>query len=166
MVEALGKLMRLAVDDKRQTCTLEEELSMLKYYITIQQIRFGKRLSFECVDLPEFNKVIVPKLIIQPLLENAIFYGMESSVIVLQVKITFLYKDKMLLINVCDNGSGIEPDFLQRINAGDYESKGTGIGLKNIRDRMQIHYGNTADLIICSTLGEGTQVILKIPIVH
>ncbi|MBB6633465.1 sensor histidine kinase [Cohnella thailandensis] len=164
MVEALGKLMRQTVDNKSQTRTLAEELEMVHHYITIQKIRFGKRLAYESAPIAEQRQILVPKLMLQPLVENSISYGMERAGTILTIVIAVECIDDMMYIRVSDNGPGMEPELLERIMTGDYESKGTGIGLKNIRDRMRILYGNFSSFALRSTPGEGTEVILGIPL--
>lgn len=163
MVISLGNLLRSSISNKESIITLEEELKLLNDYINIQKIRFDKRLEFHC-DVDEYvQKFYILKLTLQPIVENSIKYGLETLTGVCKITITSERREEYFQIIIKDNGQGIPKATIDAIKQKTNISKGTGIGLANIDDRIKLFYGNDFGLEIESMENEGTIVKVTIP---
>lgn len=163
MVEALGSLLRTSINLKEPLIPLSKELDIINHYITIQKYRFEERLDFH-VDVPE--KLLycsIPKLSLQPLVENAINYGLEQMIDTCMIKIHAYVENELLFIAVEDNGPGMEEQFVTQLLSGHVKPKGSGLGLKNIEDRIKLLYGDAYGLKVESELNGGTKVTLMLP---
>lgn len=161
---ALGNLMRFALRPDTYI-TLEQEVESLKDYIHIQEYRYGDRLAAQ-IQIPEdLYGYSIPKLVIQPILENAIVHGVEDKVGDAQVTVTGEKKGDILFIRVKDNGVGMSEEVIERIfGSGEspQKGKGTSIGLCNVHKRLKMHYGEAFGIQIFSEIGKGTEVVLKL----
>ncbi|GGF99923.1 sensor histidine kinase [Paenibacillus abyssi] len=164
MVESLGYLLRSSISNKEALITLEEELTIIRNYITIQKIRFEERLDFVQVIPPELSRCLIPKFSLQPLVENAVNYGLEQMIETCRIRIEAKQKEGCLFITVSDNGPGMDQEFLEKQRAGQTESKGTGIGLRNIDERIKLLFNDNYGIEIKSERGSGTQVTLRLPV--
>ena len=163
MVESLGFLLRNSISLKKPLITIEEELSTVKNYIIIQQYRFEDRLDFQMEVSSDLYKYAIPKLTLQPLVENAIHYALEPMIEPCKIRIySIANKDSFNLI-VEDNGPGMEPQILEKIKKGEIETRGQGVGLNNINDRMKLSFGEEYGIKIDSAPNEGTKVIIVLP---
>lgn len=163
MVQALSKLFRSTVSNKETAITVKEELDLLENYITIQKIRFEDRLEYYNDVEEEFYKYMIPKFILQPLVENSIKYALERYSETCVIKIYAGKTDEGMRLYIEDNGPGIDSEQLERIkNNQPVESK-SGIALKNIRRRLEIMYHTDNAMEFVSKEGEGTTIILNIP---
>lgn len=141
MVEALGFLLRGTLSGEDSEITIQTELEFVEKYLTIQQQRFGSQL---CVSMDIDETLLefkIPKLIIQPLVENAIHYALEECVEVCCVKIKVGQKNQHLFIEVKNNGSSFEPDLLMKLKQHKRNPNGFGIGLLNIEQRIKLMFG-------------------------
>ncbi|MFC4302280.1 cache domain-containing sensor histidine kinase [Cohnella boryungensis] len=163
MVESLAFLLRNSISMKEEILTLAEELEVVVSYVTIQKIRFDERLDFELEAPSGLLSRRLPKLTLQPLLENAIHYALEPTIgrsrIVVRAELT---ADR-LCISVEDDGPGMPPDVLERLRSGELKTRGTGIGMLNIDDRIKLAFGEQYGLRIDSAPGKGTRVIVELP---
>lgn len=163
MVEALGNLMRNSINFKEDIITVEEELEIVNSYLTIQKYRFDDRLEFQ-LDIPSnFMKCRIPKLILQPLLENSFKHAVETSVYTSVIKLQAYQEEDKLFIRVEDNGPGIDPLILQKVKEGMVKPIGTGIGLNNIDNRIKLFTGEQYGLRIENLLGKGTAITVVLP---
>lgn len=163
MVEALGLLFRSSVSLKKPLLTLAEEIQIVRSYITIQRIRFEERLSFT-MDVPDkFMNASIPKLTLQPLLENAIQYALESMIGICEIRVVALEAGDEVQIIVEDNGPGMPEDTLDLLKDGSLKTRGNGIGLLNIDDRIRLSFGEGFGLRIQSEQGKGTRIIVRLP---
>lgn len=164
IVSSLGNLMRFALGPDTYI-TLEKEVCNLRDYIKIQEYRYGDRLKAS-VEIPEeLMAYRIPKLLIQPILENAIVHGVEDKVGDAEVAVTGEMAENTLFIYVRDNGIGMSLEIIHRIFKDDKtveKSKGTSIGLRNVHRRLKMHYGDEYGIRINSRMGEGTEVILTL----
>jgi two-component system sensor histidine kinase YesM len=163
MVEALGNLLRCAISNKASLITLEQEMDLLWDYITIQQIRFGDRLQFEMEIPPEWRRLPIPKLTLQPIVENSIRYGLEAITGACRIRISTLEEPDCLVIVVEDNGPGIDPDILAKLSRGEVIPNGSGIGLENIDDRLRLMFGERYGLEVGRRAEEGGVIRICIP---
>ncbi|ASA20127.1 sensor histidine kinase [Paenibacillus donghaensis] len=163
MVISLGYLLRSSISLKQNVITVAEELEIVKHYITIQKHRFQHRLDFH-MNVPEtFYGVSLPKLTLQPLLENAIQYGVETMIEPCRITLSAELMDDKFALIVEDLGPGMEEEFLQRVLRGEVQTRGTGIGLLNIRDRIQLAFGEDYGIRVESVAGAWTRVIVLLP---
>lgn len=143
--------------------TLEDELELIDRYIDIQSLRFEDRFTCE-IDVPDWlQSCLVPKLVLQPLVENAIIHGVvdrEDGYIKLQAE----EQDGDLLLSVSDNGCGIPPDVLRRLNSKDQKIPGEHLGLFNVSSIIRLHFGEKYGISAETTPGEGSCVRLLLPI--
>ena len=142
--------------------TIQEELDMVKSFVAIQKTRYQGRIDFEVTAEGELGRYYTPRMVLQPLVENAISYGaepyLEKCGITVEVREN---ADKIAMI-VRDTGAGMSAEELEAVRRSDYIPKGHGIGLKNIRERLAMD-DNRSVFIINSEIGRGTRVEIYIP---
>ncbi|MFD1954768.1 histidine kinase [Paenibacillus thailandensis] len=163
MVESLGALLRLSINVKDPIISLSRELEIINHYITIQKFRFEERLDFRIEVPSHLHYCSVPKLSLQPLVENAVNYALEQMVETCVIRLTASADASRLLISVEDNGPGMAKELVDSLRRGEVKPKGTGLGLQNIEERIKILYGDEYGLMIDSAPGEGTKVTLVLP---
>lgn len=159
---------RLRVSDIQIFDTLEQEKMIVDQYIVIQQCRFESDFAVNWSIGKDLLEIQIPKNIIQPLVENSMLHGLideEDGRIHGAIWITAEQIEKDLCLSVTDNGRGIEPELLEKLNKGSAagDSPGKHIGLKNIRERLVYLYGNRECMQIESTPGKGTRIKITIP---
>ncbi|MGG4102999.1 sensor histidine kinase [Paenibacillus lautus] len=163
MVQALAFLLRNSVSLKEPILTLGEELEIVRNYVIIQKFRFEDRLDFT-MDVKEQDlQRKIPKLSLQPLLENAIHYALEPSVNPCRITLSCKETPSAFCVIVEDDGPGMAPDTLTRLRSGEIATSGNGIGLLNIDERIKLAFGEHHGLAIDSGSGLGTQVMLSLP---
>ncbi|PZE19529.1 sensor histidine kinase [Paenibacillus xerothermodurans] len=163
MVEALGFLLRSSVNIKETLITVEEELAIVINYITIQKVRFEERLIFEMQVPAGAQSLLIPKLTLQPLLENCIHYALETMLEPCHIRISCRTEPGRLILIVRDNGPGVDTETLDRIRRGESSTRGSGIGLKNIEERIVLAFGEAYGLKLDSAPGGGFSVSVIIP---
>lgn len=175
MISELGKLIRFRLKNDSQQIILKEEIDFTKLYVNIVKRRFGDNLNVNWYIQEHIKDYLVPKYIIQPLIENAIIHGNRSSDLdVLNIQVKIKVVRGKIVISVMDNGAGIEYETLQKlkesisnnvINTGYHSNKGRGgIALENINSRLKIIYGNNSSLSIYSNENKGTRIELIFPV--
>ncbi|WP_086074797.1 sensor histidine kinase [Paenibacillus camerounensis] len=165
MVESLSQLLRGAMDNKRTMVTVREELELITSYMYIQKVRYGKRIDFSTeVDSGAMDSLI-PKFALQPVVENAVYHAVDQTAGVCHITIhsEAVNNGRDLVFAVSDDGPGIGADYLERLRSLDYEAKGTGIGLRNIHERLQLAFGGEYGIGMESEPGKGTCVRITIP---
>lgn len=143
--------------------TLEEELELVERYVNIQTIRFGDRFTCELDVAERYQSCLVPKLALQPLVENAILHGVadrEDG----YVKVWAGEEEGMLLLYVSDNGCGIPEEVLERLNGEIRQPSEGHLGMFNVDSILRLRYGASCGLSARSTPGEGSCVRLKMPL--
>ncbi len=156
MLVKLSELLRRALDTRdRQEVPLGEELAFLDRYLEIEQTRFGSRLRVDRDIDPAALEVMVPNLLLQPLVENAIKHGMEGLRRAGRIRISAHREGSFLRIAVRDNGAGLK--------AARPARGGHGIGLSNTRRRLEQLYGPRAELVMADAEGGGTEVTVRVP---
>jgi CHASE3 domain sensor protein len=189
MAYNLSKFFRLSLQKGKDEFTINETLEHLEYYIRIQQLRFGERFSYTVEIEESCREIKLAKLLIQPLIENAFIHGLEkrSSGGELKLNISLKQRDPlqngqeaMLNIDVINNGPGISEDrlyYIQRelskitlnengqISNHEENESDDLFGLKNVKSRIILVYGNKANLSINSRKDAGTCVTLRVPLV-
>ncbi len=166
MVKSLGNLLRNSISKQNYVMTIGEEAKLLEDYIAIQKIRYEERLEFNILVDETVRDCMIAKLTLQPIVENSINYGLEQlpGVCIINVK-TILHTDLIEFL-IEDNGPGIEQDFLTKLKNNEIQTKGSGIGLRNIDERIKMIFGEQYGLCINSTVGKGTVVSVCLPYVR
>ena len=181
MTEALATFFRYTISNVDHLVTLEDELSNIENYYIIQQYRFGDKLSLS-VEYEEegedFNSLDLklPKLILQPIVENSIYHGIEQKISKGMLRIIIERTSNRLLIRISDDGMGIEKELLDELNnklitnslddimESKKEKKG-GIAIINVNNRIKLLFGEEYGIYIYSTKGVGTDVEITLPII-
>lgn len=141
MVCSLANLFRSSVTGKEDVIPLADELKVLDHYIHIQEIRFRDRLDYR-LTVPEYiSHIFVPKLCIQPLVENALKHAMEYTDELCIIHVTVQEHEEHYQITVANTGSQFEEDLIHKIEARQITPQGSGVGLININSRMKLLYG-------------------------
>lgn len=165
MIMALSALLRYSIAGDGRQVALQEDLKYLESYMKIQKYRFGSRLDFQADVDTAARQVPVPKLMFQPLLENAIKYG-ENAEGNLRIMFQVKRQDNTLQILVKDAGGGIEKDRLAQLNEllKSSENNSRHKGLFNVQRRLQLLYGENCGLSINCPAEGGTEIRLHLPI--
>lgn len=167
-VQALSKFYKLTLSKKEVTTTVSEELDHVSLYVKLQNMRFENKIDF-LIDVPdEILPCEIPKLVLQPVVENSILHGIlgkESKAGTIVIMAWLEGSDIVFVVS--DDGTGIPPEQLEQILSGKGESvSGSNIGVYNTHRRLQLYYDNQEfGLTYRSTLGEGTEVEIRIPMV-
>lgn len=169
-VFSLGSLMRYHMKWKTKTVTLSEELDCIDRYIFFMSASNGTEICLESTLPREVLNAEIPKLSIQPLVENAIVHGMPADSRRIVITLKCRQEDGLLVLSVTDNGIGIAPERLHEIQCalngsgtGNIRSGKNGIGVVNVHQRIQLMYGEACGLQFISCEGLGTSVEVRIP---
>lgn len=169
-VFSLGSLMRYHMKWKTKTVTLSEELDCIDRYIFFMSASNGTEIRLESTLPREVLYTEIPKLSIQPLVENAIVHGMPADSRRIVITLKCRQEDDLLILSVTDNGIGIAPERLHEIQCalngsgtGKIRSGKNGIGVVNVHQRIQLMYGEACGLRFISCEGLGTSVEVRIP---
>lgn len=165
MVSLLAKFFRVSLSQGKDMIPLEKELEHATSYLAIQNIRFKDKFEFYVNADKNLMKYLCPKLSIQPLLENAIYHGMEGMYEDGEININIYEKEDIIHIDVVDNGLGMSAEKVEYImNHKVVSSKrGSGIGVCNVNERIKLIYGKRYGISIVSELDEGTTATITIP---
>lgn len=165
MTMSLAKFYRLSLNAENMMITVEEELEHLKSYISIQRTRF-KNMFDTCFVLDDnIYKYPIIKVILQPLVENALSHGIEPKMSHGTVVIKAWIEEDLLVFEIIDDGVGIRHERVEAILQNKLEKHwNSGYGLKNVNDRLKIYYGETYGIDVFSKIGIGTCVTIRIPV--
>lgn len=170
MIESLARQLRYLIGEKNDSVSLERELDNIRDYFKLIRIKFENRLEIKISVSDKLKTVRVPKLVLQPVVENSVKHGLRQKEGNGNVWITANLQKEILVLTVMDDGCGMEPDTLARLQeklvagADKRETlENGGIGLLNVQERIWKKYGEPYGLEIQSTLGMGTIVMIKVP---
>jgi two-component system LytT family sensor kinase len=171
MVVKLANILRVLLKHREAFVPFSEELAFTDDYLDIEVVRFGEKLRVVKEIAEETLPVVVPSMLLQPLIENSIKHGLEPRIeggtVTLRSRIL---RDGRLLLEVEDDGIGMEIETDEDMSefAADLAraGAGTGIGMRNVRERMEVLYGNQAEVEIVSRPGRGTKVRLVMPVLE
>ena len=167
MIYVLGRLLRYSVDKGQPLVTVEDELVHLRNYLALQNFRFSDRFVL-VEDIPEaMLRYQCLKLIFQPVVENAIYHAFKQKEGSGTIRISAERAGDGVLFHIRDDGVGMGPEELKRLTERltdrSAEVNSNGIGLRNVHERIQLHYGTPYGLRVSSELGRGTVVTLHLP---
>ncbi len=159
----LTQILRYSINNSKKFVFLEEDMFYIKDYLDIQKTRFEDNLHYEIDIKKECDKCVVPKLILQPLIENSIKYGFQKKSKI-HIWIEGYVDNNVLILSVKDDGEGMKQEAAEMLQRSIYEpiSESEHNGLRNIARRLQLLYGNDSGLEIINTASEGLLVVIRI----
>lgn len=167
MTSALASLLRRSIGTGSDANTLAEEMDHVRSYLTIQKMRYNEKLTYELNMDPQTAGCLLPKLILQPLVENAIYHGIKVKQSGGAVRVESLLEEDRLLITVEDDGVGMTQEQIAHIfEKKQSDAASTKIGVCNVYERLQYFFGSEATMRYYSTPGRQTMVMLVLPIVQ
>lgn len=162
MVNSLAKLFRISISRGHELITIEKEMQHAKSYLKIQNFRYKNQFTYSFDVDEECLNYLCNKITLQPIIENAIYHGIDRMVDEGKINIGIHQKGDRIIFTVEDNGVGMTEEQCEEIlhkDAGDR----VGIGIKNVNDRIKIYFGEEYGLTIQSELDEGTRVTISMP---
>ncbi|NOV83524.1 two-component system sensor histidine kinase YesM [Clostridium saccharobutylicum] len=159
MIKALGKFYRTSLNNGKDIITVKEELNTVKSYLIIQNIRYQDMIETEYDLDPRCDDFRIIKLVLQPLVENAIYHGIRNSKNKGKIKISTFQEEEKVLLTLEDNGAGMDESQVRNIT----ENRTTGIGVRATKERLRVFYGNEHEFIVESKKNVGTKITIKIP---
>lgn len=163
MIQALSKFFRYSLNQGKEWTRLENEVQQIRNYLFIQKIRYEERLQFE-VDCRAKLEWELPKLILQPLVENAIYHGIKPKAEGGMIRIEIREKATRLEIAVCDNGVGMDPLALRKLRESlEGAGEDLGVGMKNVQRRLRLAFGEAYGITRVLSGTGGTRIELRIP---
>lgn len=166
MVTSLSDFFRTTLCQGRDYITVREEEAHIISYLKIQQFRYQDIMDYEIQIEEEMKKFVIPKLLLQPLVENALYHGVKKKRGKSLIRVKGFQKDEKLIFQVIDNGKGMSAEELntlrENVQKGPDERKNKGFGLANVNQRIRHYYGETYGLYIESTENEGTEATIII----
>ncbi len=158
----LSTILRASISQDEMV-TLAQELELVERYTAIQSIRFEDRFTCEIEVAEEFQSCLVPKLVLQPLVENAILHGV-SDLREGYIKLWAERQEEKLVISVSDNGCGMSMEMVEKLNSLDKRIMGGHLGLYNVDSIIRLHFGDTYGITARSVFGEGSCVSVCLPV--
>lgn len=161
MVNALAKLFRISISKGHELIPIERECQHAESYLKIQKFRYKSRFSYKFDVQPECMQYLCNKITLQPIIENAIYHGLDMSdegMITIEVR----EDGNDIVMSVEDNGVGMSEEMCNEILKREPGDKG-GIGIKNVNDRIKIYFGEKYGITIISVPDEGTRVDIRMP---
>lgn len=173
MAEALSTFFRYSISNRNNVVTLNEELENVQNYFMIQQFRFNNRFRLQIFPFPQEvgETCSLPKMTLQPILENTILHGMEEKIGPGTITIRVVNTDNRTIITISDDGTGMNEETLLRLQVKLRDDKpvplqrtnGNGIALPNANRRIKLLFGKEYGMQVMSTLGLGTDVEIILP---
>ena len=158
VTKSLATYFRLALNQGKDLICLSDEINHVRQYLFIQKQRYGDKLEYEIDENPAFDNLVLPKLVLQPLVENALYHGIKEKEGQGHIRVSVQKKDLGLVIRIEDDGVGFQ-------NAGDSSQsqlKRGGVGLQNVDQRLKLHFGEHYQMRIDSAPDKGTTVEIYI----
>ena len=178
MIEILSHLFRYTVSSKQDRVTISQEIGIAREYIKIQEYRINVKIQMAEVidDDIHTDEYYIPKMILQPIIENAIQHGMPEDVAEFIVRLYIYRTQSRIIISIKDNGVGMTTDTVAKLNqgfmasplsdidmAGHSKKGGTGVGLQNINRRIKLMFGEEYGIYCYSSYGEGSSFDISLP---
>lgn len=166
MVTALARFLRISLSKGKNIITVADELEHARNYLMIQSLRAKDQFTYRIEKDPGTECFQVIKLIVQPIVENALYHGLEGMYGDGEIVIHAYTKDGDLYISVKDNGMGMSKEQAEALLDYTKElktAKGNGIGVRNVHERIQLHFGKEYGVQIISEEDEGTEILLHLP---
>lgn len=166
-ITSLSRFFRISLSKGKHIISVQDELEHVRHYLIIQTIRFKNKFRYEIRSDEAALKCLTLKLILQPLVENAIHHGIEKSAEDGYIDIEARLEGDHLIFRIRDNGIGMSPDTVDKLLSGNIRSEsGSGVGVRNVQERIMLYYGPGYGLHFESEPEEGTTVTITIPAVQ
>ncbi|WP_446686261.1 sensor histidine kinase [Neobacillus cucumis] len=162
MINALISLLQNTLGNVSETITVKQEVDNLRNYVLINQKRYGERIKVNYFISPACMDVPIPKLILQPFMENAFFHGFNHK-LEGYIHVLVWQEGEDLICEVVDNGDGMEVSEGSHLPGTKRKQAFSGIGVRNVHERIQLIYGEPYGVNISSELGKGTKVRISLP---
>ena len=159
VTKSLAKYFRLALNQGHEQISLKDEIDHVRQYLFIQKQRYGGKLQYEIDELSAYDNYQIPKLILQPLVENAIYHGIKEMNRQGMIRVSVSENDTQLIVSIYDNGRGFvasETTNATLVRLG-------GVGLKNVNQRLQLQFGKSYHMEIKSEENTYTEIRLYFP---
>ncbi|WP_317259365.1 sensor histidine kinase [Paenibacillus baimaensis] len=171
MVGALSDFLRFSLNKGKEFCPVHQELAHIKNYAQVQSIRYPDKFDMDIVVDPELQDRYMLKLLLQPLVENAMLHGIQKKEGKGMISVYVEHKANRMSFLVLDDGVGMTEEQLELITNNLNPPEGelypdVSYGLRNVNERLQLHYGLDAGLIIESRLNAGTRISFSIPVLE
>ena len=163
MVTSLSTFFRNSLSKGQDIISLAAERTQVASYLEIQQIRYSDILRYDIRIPEELLDCQVPKLILQPLVENALYHGIKNRRGMGTITVTGEADGSDMLLQVTDNGAGMDEEQVRILQAGIYEDRHTGLGLVNVHKRIRLYCGEAYGLSFESQIGKGSTVTIRLP---
>jgi sensor histidine kinase YesM len=166
LIDITAYLLRYSMDKSNRMSTLREEIECVRSYLHIQRLRFGDRITFELNVEEALPNIMLPGMILQPLIENAVLHGVDGVLKGAVVSVSSERRENSLRLSVEDNGRGMSGERLEEIMSSDSfdGDEHVHIGLLNVKKRIEMLFGESASFHIESTEDVGTLVTITIDI--
>ncbi|WP_243154236.1 histidine kinase [Pseudoflavonifractor sp. 60] len=163
VITELTQVLRYSVDFSRDEVPLRDDIFYIQNYLNIQKVRFGDRFHCQLDIAPECLTCMVPKLLLQPLLENSIKYGFRNTMD-LHVRVEGRLEGGTLLFRVADDGGGMEEEQALELQAqlASHDRNSPSIGLRNLSRRLYLKYGSKSGVEVLNDEGRGFEVLVRI----
>lgn len=162
MVNALARLFRISISRGHELIPIRSELQHAESYLQIQKHRYKDQFTYHFDVDESLLDFLCNKITLQPIIENAIYHGINGLVDEGEIRITLRADEEDILFIVADNGVGMEPEQIEAIMRKERSDR-TGIGIKNVNDRLKIYFGEKYGIVIDSEPDEGTRVSVRMP---
>ena len=171
MTSALARFFRLGISRGSEVITIRSEIDYLETYLSIQKTRYKNKLNYEVCFQPELYGKRILKLLVQPLVENAIYHGIKNKETPGMLRVRGDIEGGTMLIRVSDDGVGMDAARLEALRAsldsGSLEAEGPGgVGVRNVQERIALYFGRQYGLAFESSPGVGTTATIRIPLVE
>jgi len=163
MVSSLSNYFRSFLSNGKDILPLHEELLHVRSYLEIQQVRYSDILVYDFLTDPSLDDCLIPKMTLQPLVENAIYHGIKPKRGTGRITISSAREGAGVILTVADNGVGMDPATLQKLRESLSRDEGSGFGLLASYKRLKLMYGDELEFRIESEENRGTEVIIRIP---
>ncbi len=163
MVNSLSNYFRFSLSRGKDVITLAEEEQHIRSYLEIQQMRYRDLIEYE-IDIPQQLKCyMIPKLTLQPLVENALYHGIKTRRRQGFIRVTGRAQNGCVILEVFDDGTGMDQERLDKVRASLEDGNSEGFGMRAVRQRIQILFGMEYGLTVDSSPDDGTRISVTIP---
>ena len=163
MVSSLSTYFRSFLSNGKDIIPLGEEIQHVRSYLEIQQVRYKDILAYDFLTDPSLDRCLIPKMTLQPLVENAIYHGIKPKRGISRITISSSRDGGQVILKVADSGIGMNPEALQQLRASLEQDEGSGFGMKASYKRLRLMFGSDLSFDIESTENRGTEITIRIP---
>lgn len=168
LLDSLIKLLMASISKGGEFVSVYEEIDYIKNFALIQKYRFEDKFKVIFDISSEIQDCIVPKLILQPIIENSIVHGMDGEISFIEVKIEGRLEGEDIVFRIRDNGKGIDADkinMMLQVWENNNKNGFNGMGIKNVNERIKLYFGEQYGLYYLSNIENGTEVIIRLPVI-